>query len=143
VRIVSDIFDGLQPQGEINRVTVRGEELDEEFITRQRARLEGIRRMLLRDRAGIQEEERQWDEDGHYAPRDVEDVRAHILAEDLDSVIDQQLMRRLGSVERALEKVVEGTYGFCDATGERIPKGRLEAVPEAVYTIEAKRALEA
>lgn len=31
--------------------------------------------------------------------------------------LDQQLTWRLGSVERALEKMEEGTYGFCDATG--------------------------
>ena len=137
------MFEGLQAQGEINRIIARDEVLDDEFIARQRARLEDIRRTLLRERAGIQEDERQWDEDAHYAPRDVEDVRAHILAEDLDAVLDRQLMRRLGSVERALEKIEEGTYGICDATGEQIPKGRLEAVPEAIYTIEARRALEA
>ena len=140
---MSDMFEGLQAQGEINRIIARDEVLDDELIARQRARLEDIRRTLLRERAGIQEDERQWDEDGHYAPRDVEDVRAHILAEDLDAVLDRQLMRRLRSVERALEKIEEGTYGICDATGEQIPKGRLEAVPEAIYTIEARRALEA
>lgn len=137
------MFEGLQAQGEINRIIARDEVLDDELIARQRARLEDIRRTLLRERAGIQEDERQWDEDAHYAPRDVEDVRAYILAEDLDAVLDRQLMRRLRSVERALEKIEEGTYGICDATGEQIPKGRLEAVPEAIYTIEARRALEA
>lgn len=137
------MFESLQVQGEINRIIARDEVLDDESMARQRARLEDIRRTLLRERAGIQEDERQWDEDGHYAPRDVEDVRAHILAEDLDAVLDRQLMRRLRSVERALEKIEEGTYGICDATGEQIPKGRLEAVPEAIYTIEARRALEA
>lgn len=137
------MFEGLQAQGEINPIIARDEVLDDEFIARQRARLEDIRRTLLRERAGIQEDERQWDEDGHYAPRDAEDVRAHILAEDLDAVLDRQLMRRLRFVERALEKIEEGTYGICDATGEQIPKGRLEVVPEAVYTILARRALEA
>jgi len=51
----------------------------------------------------------------------------------VDTVLDRRLMRRLGLVERALEKIDEGTYGICDATGKRIPKGRLQAVPEAVY----------
>jgi DnaK suppressor protein len=69
-------------------------------------------------------------------------VRAHIPAEEVDIVLDRRLMRRLGLVERALAKIGEETYGLCDATGERIPRGRLEAVPEAVYTIEAQRALE-
>lgn len=130
--------EGLRAQGEVNRIL--GETLDEEFIARQRARLEEMRRALLRGRAGIKEEERRWGD--HYAPQDPEDVRAHILAEEVDTVLDRRLMRRLGLVERALAKIGEGTYGLCDATGERIPRGRLEAVPEAVYTIEAQRALE-
>jgi hypothetical protein len=33
-------------------------------------------------------------------------------------------------------------YGVCDATGERIARDRLRAVPEAVYTIDAQRTLE-
>ncbi len=137
-------FEGLRTQGEVNRLLgeTLGEELDEEFVARQRTRLEDMRRALLRGHAGIQEEGRQWGEGDHYAPQDPEDVRAHILAEEVDTVLDRRLMRRLGLVERALEKIDEGTYGVCDATGERIPRGRLQAVPEAVYTIEAQRTLE-
>ncbi len=128
----------VSAQGEVNRIL--GETLDEEFVARQRARLEEVRRALLRGRAGIREEERRWGD--HYAPQDPEAGRAHLLAEEVDTVLDRRLMRRLGLVERALAKIGEGIYGLCDATGERIPRGRLEAVPEAVYTIEAQRALE-
>jgi DnaK suppressor protein len=32
-------------------------------------------------------------------------------------------------VDRALEKLEEGTYGVCDACGEPIPEERLEAIP--------------
>jgi DnaK suppressor protein len=41
-------------------------------------------------------------------------------------------------VQRALQKIEEGTYGLCDATGEPILRERLEAVPEAIYTLEAQ-----
>ena len=141
---MSDTFEGLRTQGEVNRLLgeTLGEELDEEFVARQRIRLEDMRDALLRGRAGIQEEGRRWGAGDHYVPKDPEDVRAHILAEEVDTVLDRRLMRRLGLVERALEKIEEGTYGVCDATGERIPNGRLQAVPEAVYTIEAQRTLE-
>jgi DnaK suppressor protein len=69
-------------------------------------------------------------------------VRAHIPAEEVDIVLDRRLMRQFGLVERALAKIGEGTYGHCDATGDALTRGRLEAVPGAVYTIEAQRALE-
>ena len=48
-------------------------------------------------------------------------------------------MRRLEYIQRALEKIEEGTYGICDATGKQISRGRLKAVPEAIYTIEAQK----
>jgi DnaK suppressor protein len=38
-----------------------------------------------------------------------------------------------------LQKIEEGTYGTCDDTGEPIPRGRLEAMPEAIYTVEAQQ----
>ena len=123
---MSEAFKGLRAQGEVNRIldeTLDGG-LDDEFIARQRARLESARRGLLREHAWILEDERRWGEGDHYAPQDPEVVRAHILA------------------ERALRKIDEGTYGVCDATGRRIPKGRLQAVPEAVYTLEAQQNLE-
>jgi len=34
-------------------------------------------------------------------------------------------------IERALEKLEEGSYGTCDACGGRIVAGRLRAVPES------------
>jgi DnaK suppressor protein len=141
---MSEAFEGLRAQGEVNRIldeTLDGG-LDDEFIARQRARLESARRGLLREHAWILEYERRWGEGHHYAPQDPEDVRAHILAEEVDTALDRRILRRLSLVERALRKIDEGTYGVCDATGRRIPKGRLQAVPEAVYTLEAQQNLE-
>jgi len=41
----------------------------------------------------------------------------------------QSLSTSLGEVERALEKLDEGTYGVCDDCGEPIAAERLEAIP--------------
>ena len=41
----------------------------------------------------------------------------------------------LASVDRALEKVAEGTYGFCDNCGMAIPPERLEAIPGTVFCV--------
>ena len=42
----------------------------------------------------------------------------------------------LKDVDRALEKLAEGTYGRCDDCGEEIPAARLEAMPAKVTCVE-------
>ena len=48
----------------------------------------------------------------------------------------------LRQVERALEKIEEGSYGICDITNEEIPIKRLEAIPYATMTVAAQSKLE-
>jgi RNA polymerase-binding transcription factor DksA len=38
-------------------------------------------------------------------------------------------------VRRALQKIAEHTYGISDASGQPIPRARLEAMPEATLTL--------
>lgn len=44
----------------------------------------------------------------------------------------------VGYLERALERIENGTYGICKVTGNPISKERLEAVPHTEISIEAK-----
>lgn len=48
----------------------------------------------------------------------------------------------LRQIERALEKIDEGTYGICDLSGEEIPMARLEALPYAAMTVKSQEKLE-
>lgn len=48
----------------------------------------------------------------------------------------------LRQIDRALEKISEGTYGVCDISGEEIPIKRLEAVPYATMTVKAQERFE-
>ncbi|MCX7426879.1 MAG: TraR/DksA family transcriptional regulator [Planctomycetia bacterium] len=41
----------------------------------------------------------------------------------------------LASIEAALERVEDGTYGQCEECGARIPKARLTAVPYATMCV--------
>ena len=52
---------------------------------------------------------------------------------------EQEIMRK---VERALEKIEEGTFGICDVSGEEIPLARLEAIPYANMTVQAQEKFE-
>ena len=47
-------------------------------------------------------------------------------------------MGLLRQIDRALEKIDEGTYGVCDLTGDEIPIKRLEAIPYATMTVTAQ-----
>jgi DnaK suppressor protein len=51
----------------------------------------------------------------------------------------KHLDAKLRDVERALEKLGEGTYGVCDVGGEPIGQERLEAIPWAVRCVEHAR----
>ena len=55
------------------------------------------------------------------------------------STKEQGMIRQ---IDRALEKIEEGTYGICDVSGEEIPIKRLEAVPYANMTVVAQEKLE-
>lgn len=48
----------------------------------------------------------------------------------------------LRQIDRALEKIEEGSYGVCDLTGEEIPIKRLEAIPYATMTVKAQEQFE-
>jgi RNA polymerase-binding protein DksA len=52
---------------------------------------------------------------------------------------DRQLLR---DINRALAKIMDGTYGICEGTGKPINKPRLEAQPWARYSIEYARQME-
>ena len=41
----------------------------------------------------------------------------------------------IADIDRALEKLREGTYGFCDRCGDAIPPQRLEALPAAALCV--------
>jgi RNA polymerase-binding protein DksA len=45
----------------------------------------------------------------------------------------------VGYLDRALDRIENGTYGICKVTGHPISRERLEAVPHTEISIEAKR----
>ena len=45
----------------------------------------------------------------------------------------------VGYLDRAMDRIENGTYGICKVTGQPIPKERLQAVPHTEISIEAKK----
>ncbi len=73
----------------------------------------------------------------HQADQGTDDFDRRISLE-----VTSQEFQVLRLIERALEKITEGTYGVCDISGEEIPKARLEAMPYASTTVKAQEKLE-
>ena len=101
------------------------------------AALDAKRAELLEDlklrRSGAQTESRQGDE-------------ADQATEDAEVALETRLMDRdaklLREVERALEKVKNGTYGLCEGTEEPIGYARLKLRPWTRYSVTYKEELE-
>ena len=112
-------------------------ELDQEFVAQQRQRLQELKAELERVLGGLQEDERfRAEEEGDFTEHDSGDMGQSLFTRELDATVERQVERRLEHIERALQKIEEGTYGLSDDSGEPIPIGRLEAVPEAIRTVE-------
>jgi RNA polymerase-binding transcription factor len=118
-------------------------ELDENFVAQQKERLEELRDELLLVVRGAEEDERtRGENEGDFTEHDSGDMSRDIFDREVDATIAEQIQQRLEIVDRALQKVEEGTYGLSDISGEPIPRGRLEAVPEAIRTVEEQQRFE-
>jgi DnaK suppressor protein len=109
--------------------------LGEDFIAKQRERLLAMQRDLLGGEENTIADERTIQSERGSEANEMEDD-----AQNLEQDIANQALRnvndkRIGDIQRALEKIADGTYGYSDESGDPIPKARLEAMPEAIYTV--------
>jgi DnaK suppressor protein len=63
-----------------------------------------------------------------------EDMAQDLTISENNRVLSSTLVERRISIDRALAKIAEGTYGISDISGEPIPLARLNAFPEAICT---------
>jgi DnaK suppressor protein len=106
-------------------------------IEKYKKRLQDMRVELTRLLQGSTEEVKRPDEATGYSQH-----QADQGTDDFDRTISLELTGKefeiLRLIDRALEKIDEGTYGICDITEKEIPKKRLDAVPYATMTVEAQ-----
>ena len=117
-------------------------EMDEKFVAHQKGRLQELREELLRIQRGVQGDEQNMSEEQGDTQIDSGDQSQQMFTREMDASIGEQAGQRLQDVERALKKIEEGTYGLSDESGEQIPKGRLEAAPEAIRTVDEQQSFE-
>ena len=115
-------------------------ELSQEFVDKQKQRLLDLKAELERTREGLEGDQQfRAEEEEDFTQHDSGDMSQSLFTREVDATVEEQVERRLEHIERALQKIEEGTYGICDDTGEQIPEGRLEAMPEAIRIVEAQQ----
>lgn len=115
--------------------------LTDKQIAEFKQRLLELRTQLTHKLEGEQEQVKKPDESKGYSQHQADEG-----TDDFDRTItigltahDQTVLRQ---IDRALEKIQEGTYGICDVSQEPIPLKRLEAIPYAAMTVAAQQKLE-
>jgi DnaK suppressor protein len=109
--------------------------LDKTFLARQKRRLTELRQKMLQVRRGEQSEEAANNAETRDQAREYEDDAQKLTSLELQGNLEAADDDRLSNIERALQKIEDGTYGLSDASGAPIPIDRLEAAPEALYTL--------
>jgi DnaK suppressor protein len=70
------------------------------------------------------------------------DLAAVTIEQNLTFRLLDRERKLLGEVERAIHKIKNGDYGYCEGTGEVIPKRRLELAPWTRHSVKHKEFLE-
>ena len=117
--------------------------LSDTFIAQQRTRLEAMRRQVLGGEEDTTADERSDEEEHGAEAEEFEDAAQDMAQNEVNQALHDVNDQRVADIERALEKIDEGTYGLSDESGEPIPQARLEAMPEAIYTVEEQSRREA
>ncbi len=70
------------------------------------------------------------------------DLASATIAQNLTFRLLDRDRKMLAEIEHALEKIKAGEYGFCEGTGEAIPRRRLEIAPWTRHSVKHKEHLE-
>ena len=114
--------------------------LDPAFVEKQRQALLKLRVTLLNAARDDEADEADIKEEGAGGPREFEDDAQRLATLELDGNLVVRDVARLERVDRALKKIEEGSYGASDQSGQLIPRERLEAIPESIYTLAEEQA---
>lgn len=112
--------------------------------------LDQYRQLLLSRRADIlglvqgMEQEALRSEGGNlsHMPIHMADIGSDTADQDFALNLAEKERQTITEIDAALQRISDGSYGVCQATGKPIPKARLDAKPWAKYTIEAARMVE-
>ena len=116
--------------------------IDVAFVEKQRQQLLRLRATLVAAAQVAESEEGDVKTQRTGDALELEDDAQGLDALERGGNLVVRAIERLERVDRALRKIEEGTYGLSDRSGKPIPRERLEAVPDALYTLSEEQVLE-
>ena len=116
--------------------------LDAAFVETQRQALLRLRVTLVAATVAAESDEADLRTQRAAGAVESEDDAQGLDALERDGNLVVRDVERLERVDRALKKIEEGTYGLSDISGEPISRERLQALPEAVVTLNEERTRE-
>ena len=99
-----------------------------ELLASERAEVEGMLTEITRSGSEDREAEQE--------TGDSVDTAQPLESEGVDDAVESSLRARLEAIERAEQRLADGTYGLSVRSGEPIPDERLEVAPTAELTVE-------
>jgi DnaK suppressor protein len=124
-------------------VTLKKSRLDPAFLDRQKRRLTELRKQILQVRRGQASEQDDANAEVNDQAREYEDDAQKLTTLELDGNLAAADDDRLSNIERALQKIEDGTYGLSEGSGAPISVERLEASPESLYTLDEQKSRDA
>jgi len=91
-----------------------------------KTRLEEMKRLLLRE---IRDDLRQGREGSKEDGMDTYDLASEERDREINFILGDREREKLQSIEEALERIDDGSYGVCENCESDIAPGRLEAMP--------------
>ena len=112
---------------------------DEEFMSSEQ--IEYFRSKLISWKESILKESKETIEDMQTDTRNIPDITDR-ASEETDRALELRTRDRqrklISKIDSALRRIEEGTYGFCEETGDPISFRRLDARPIATLSLEAQ-----
>jgi|SRR5665213_1049802 len=115
---------------------------DAVYLDRKRRELNQLRDQLRKTSDAAEAEEADIKREAGARVQEYEDDAQRLDILEKEGNLVARDVKRLARVERALQKITEGTYGLSDVSGQRIPDDRLEALPDAINTVAEQEASE-
>jgi DnaK suppressor protein len=111
-----------------------------------RKQVEVLRGRLLEEKQRIldlyEQDLKAGQETGNFGTEDLVDQANAAWNRELNFALSDGERKQLLLIDAALQRLEDGTYGFCLHSGEPIAYPRLEAVPWARYTVDVQERIE-